>query len=73
VEAALKEYTNNLNSHTIQLENRLEALPLVPRGVLATLQKVLQSLVSNAVAASPQGAAFSSSFCLLRIKPFLKL
>jgi len=57
VEAALKEYTNNLNSHTIQLENRLEALPLVPRGVLATLQKVLQSLVSNAIAASPQGSS----------------
>ena len=57
VEAALKEYTDNLNSHTIQLENRLESLPLVPRGVLATLQKVLQSLVSNAVAASPQGSS----------------
>jgi len=57
VESTLKEYTNNLNSHTIQLENRLEALPLVSRGVLATLQKVLQSLVSNAVAASPQGSS----------------
>jgi len=59
VESTLKEYTNNLNSHTIQLENRLEALPLVPRGVLATLQKVLQSLVSNAIAASPQGSSIS--------------
>jgi len=57
VESTLKEYTNNLNSHTIQLENRLEALPLVSRGVLTTLQKVLQSLVSNAVAASPQGSS----------------
>jgi signal transduction histidine kinase len=57
VESTLKEYTNKLNSHTIQLENRLEALPLVSRGVLTTLQKVLQSLVSNAVAASPQGSS----------------
>jgi signal transduction histidine kinase len=30
---------------------------LVSRGVLTTLQKVLQSLVSNAVAASPQGSS----------------
>jgi signal transduction histidine kinase len=59
VESALKEYTNNLNSHTIQLENRLQELPLVPRRVFATLQKVLQSLVSNAVAASPQGSSIS--------------
>ena len=57
VESTLKEYTNNLNSHTIQLENRLQELPLVPRRVFATLQKVLQSLVSNAVAASPQGSS----------------
>ena len=59
VESTLKEYTNNLNSHTIQLENRLQALPSVPRRVLATLQKVLQSLVSNAIAASPQGSSIS--------------
>ena len=58
-ESALKEYTNNFNSHTIQLENRLQTLPLVPRRVFATLQKVLQSLVSNAVAASPQGSSIS--------------
>jgi signal transduction histidine kinase len=57
VETTLKESTNNLDSHTIQLENRLEALPLVPRGVLITLQKVLQSLLSNAIAASPQGSS----------------
>jgi len=59
VESTLKEYTNNLNSHTIQLENRLQALPLIPQRVFATLQKVLQSLVSNAIAASPQGSSIS--------------
>ena len=59
LEATLKENTNTLDSHTIQLENRLQALPLVPRSVLATLQKVLQSLVSNAIAASPQGSSIS--------------
>jgi len=59
VESTLKEYTNNLNSHTIQLENRLQALPLIPQTVFATLQKVLQSLVTNAVAASPQGSSIS--------------
>jgi signal transduction histidine kinase len=59
VESTLKEYTNNLNSYTIQLKNRLQALPLIPQRVFATLQKVLQSLVSNAVAASPQGSSIS--------------
>ena len=59
LEATLKESANTLDSHTIQLENRLQALPLVPRRVLATLQKVLQSLVSNAIAASPQGSSIS--------------
>jgi signal transduction histidine kinase len=59
IEATLKAITNNLDSHTIQLENRLEALPLVPPSVLATVQKVLQSLVSNAIAASPQGSSIS--------------
>ncbi len=57
LEATLKESANTLDSHTIQLENRLQALPLVPRRVLATLQKVLQSLLSNAIAASPQGSS----------------
>ena len=63
LEATLKESaTNTLDSHTIQLENRLQALPSVPRRVLATLQKVLQSLVSNAIAASPQGSSISVEF-----------
>ncbi len=59
LEATLKESANTLDSHTIQLENRLQAIPLVPRRVLATLQKVLKSLVSNAIAASPQGSSIS--------------
>ncbi len=62
LEATLKESANSLDSHMIQLENRLQALPPIPRRVLATLQKVLQSLVSNAIAASPQGSSISVEF-----------
>jgi len=62
LEATLKESANTLDSHTIQLENRLQAIPSIPRRVLATLQKVLHSLVSNAIAASPQGSSISVEF-----------
>ena len=57
VQAMLEENTENRDSYDIQLKSQIDSLPTIPQKVLATLQKVLQNLLRNAIAASPQGSS----------------